>query len=110
MSYSSLQQDTITRWTSPTNDGYGGLSYDAPTQILGRWQNENVNQQDAAGEEFVSSAVIYTTTQIDQNDWLYEGTSASANPQDQEGAYRVRLLHTTSTPNDSITVFKATLG
>jgi hypothetical protein len=110
MSYSALQQDTITRWTGPTDDGYGGQTYGTPSQLLGRWQNENVNQQDADGEEFVSSAVIYTTTQLNQNDWVYEGTSASANPQDQEGAYRVRLLYTTSTPNDSITVYKATLG
>ena len=57
MSYTSLLTATITRWTTPTNDGYGGLAYATPTQILGRWQNENSNFQDADGEEFVSSAI-----------------------------------------------------
>jgi hypothetical protein len=110
MSYTSLLTDTITRWTTPTNDGYGGLSFGTPAQILGRWQDENNNFQDPAGEEFVSSAIIYTTVQLNHNDWVYEGTSADANPQDQEGAYRVRLIYTTSTPNDSITVYKCILG
>ena len=110
MSYSALLQDTITRWTTPTQDGYGGISYGASSQILGRWQNENANFQDLAGEEFVSSAIVYTTTELNQNDWVYEGTSVQANPQDETGAYRVRLIYTTSTPNDSITVYKAILG
>ena len=110
MSYSSLLQDTITMWVPSTNDGFGGLAYATPVQVLGRWQNDNENYQDADGEEFVSSAIIYTKQQLVQNAWCYEGTSAQANPQNQEGAYRIRRLYTTSTPNDSITVFKAILG
>lgn len=110
MSYSSLLTSTITHWSFSSNDGYGGVSYSAPTQLLGRWQDEANLFNDTDGEEFVSDAIVYTTTELDCNDWLYLGTSAQANPQNQNKAYRIRNCQKTQTPNGSIIVYKYILG
>lgn len=110
MSYESLLQDTITHWSSATIDGFGDLTFPAPAQILGRWQDDTTLFQDLAGEEFISSSIVYTKTELQENDWLYLGTSAEANPQNQSGAFRVRRRYNTSTPNDSISVYKNICG
>jgi hypothetical protein len=110
MSYSALLADTLTYWSPSTSDGFGGMSYGAPTGLLGRYQLDNQNFQDADGEEFISASICYTTTQLVQDGWVYEGASVAVNPQTVEGAYRIRRLYTTASPNDSITVYKAVLG
>jgi hypothetical protein len=110
VSYTSLLTDTITHWSSGASDGFGGLSYSTPVQISGRWQDETDLHQDLAGEEFISNAVVYTSIELAENDWLYLGTSAQANPQNQSGAYRIKRRFATSTPNDTITVYKNICG
>jgi len=110
MSYSNLLATTITRWAAPVNNGFGDLSYDAPTTLLGRFQNDNENYIDEDGEEFRSAAIVYTTVQLNQNEWLFEGTSVAANPQTQTGAYKIRRLYTTQTPSGDLIVYKAILG
>ena len=110
MSYSALLTQTATYWAPSSNDGFGGISYSAPTTLLVRWQDETDNFQDTEGEEFISDAVIYTSTELQENGWLYLGTSAQANPQNQAGAHRIRRREKTQTPNGSIVVHKNICG
>jgi hypothetical protein len=110
MSFITLLTDTCTYWVPATPDGFGGLSYSTPTTISVRWEDKEDLHQDFAGEEFISSAIVYTSTELVNNGWLYLGTSAQANPQNQSGAYRIKRRDKTSTPNDSITVFKNIAG
>lgn len=110
MSYASLLTKTLTHWAAASNDGFGGMTHSTPSQILGRWQNEVDTFQDAEGEEFISQAVVYTTTLLDENDWLYEGTSAQANPQAQQNAYRIRRLMKSESPDGSTIVYKYVMG
>ena len=110
MSYSSLLTQTATYWSPSTPDGFGGMAFAAPTTLLCRWQSTTDIFQDTDGEEFVSDAVIYTTSALVENGWLYLGTSVVANPQSVVGAYRIRRLHWSQTPNASITVYKWILG
>jgi hypothetical protein len=86
------------------------VTFPAPTQILGRWQDDTTLFNDLAGEEFISSSIVYTKTELQENDWLYLGTSFESNPQNQSGAFRVRRRYNTSTPNDSINIFKNICG
>ena len=110
MSYTALLSTTITIWETPVNDGYANFSYSTPTQVSCRYQNDRQNLIDDLGMEFVSTAVIYTTQQLALNTWVYKGTTSTANPQNVDEAYRVRKIYTTSTPTDSIIVYKAILG
>jgi len=110
LSYFNLLTDVATHWTSGQNDGYGGVTYSTPVQLFVRWEDKEDLHQDMEGEEFISSAIVYTSTELSNNDWLYLGTSAQANPQNQNGAYRIKRRMKTSTPNDSITIFKNILG
>ena len=110
MSYSNLLTNTVTAWSPSINDGFGGLSYSTPRQILCRWQEVNVLHNDTAGEEFISKAVVFADELLEANGWLFEGTSAEANPQNQVGAYRIRRIMKSPTPNASIIVYEYILG
>jgi len=110
MSYTSLLTQTVTYWAPISNDGYGDLTYEAPTQLLARWQDTVDTFQDTAGEEFISDATVYTTTELEENGWLYLGTSAESNPQDQDKAFRIRRRNMSQTPNGSIVVYKNICG
>jgi hypothetical protein len=110
MSYISRLTQTATYWAPVSTDGYSDLSFASPTQILVRWQDEVDTFQDSAGEEFISDAIVYTSTALTENGWLYEGTSAETDPQDQAGASRIRRLQKSSNPSGSVTVYKNILG
>lgn len=110
MSYTSLLTQSITYWTTNVADGFGGYSYNAPTTLLCRYQDFVDNFQDFEGEEFISSAIVYTSTELEQNAWVYLGTSIETNPQNQSGAYRIRNLQKSQNPSGSIIVYKNILG
>lgn len=110
MSYLALLTDTVTYWAPSTANGYGGMAFVSPVQIVARYQNCVTNEQDGNGEEFVSSAIVYTNIALAQNGWIMKGTSAAADPQSEALAYRVRKLCTSSNPSGSITCRKAILG
>lgn len=110
VSYTARLTQTATYWAPTTPDGSGGFSYASPVQILVRWQDEVDNFQDADGEEFISAAIVYSSGPLVHNGWLYLGTSAEANPQDQAGAYRNRRLLFSQNPNGTRKVYKNILG
>lgn len=110
MAYTALLTQQCTYWAPASNDGFGGLVYSAPVSLLVRWQDKVELLQDTAGEEFLSSAIVYSSQELAENGFLYEGTSAEANPQDQEGAFRIRLRGRSPTPSADIVVYKNTLG
>jgi len=110
MSYNALLQTTATYWAVGTPDGFGGVKYATPATLLCRWEDKTETYQDTEGEEFISSAIIYTTTQLLENGWLYRGSSVAANPQDVNDAFRIRRIERTQTPDGSIVIHKNILG
>jgi len=110
MSYSSLLTQNCTYWTTSVADGFGGYIYNTPSTILCRWQDDTENYNDADGEEFISSAIVYSLQELEQNGWLYLGTSTEANPQNQSGAYRIRKTKKSPNPSGSIIVYTSILG
>lgn len=110
MSYISLLTQTYTYWAPSTNNGFSEFSYASPTTGLCRWQDINDTFEDTDGQEFVSDAIVYTTTELANNGWLYLGTSAQTNPQNQEGAYRIRRRLKSQTPSADIIVYKNICG
>jgi len=64
----------LVHWPGDTNDGYGGFTYNTPTEHLCRWQEETVTFIDFAGNQAVSKAVIYLPeTLARRGAWVYEG-------------------------------------
>jgi len=110
MSYEKLLRDTATYWAPLSNDGTGDMTFSPPVRTRVRWEDHNERFDDNDGKSFVSAAIVYTTIEIEQDGWLYLGSSTAADPQLIEDAFRVRRISSTHTPNRSITVRKAVLG
>ena len=68
---------TAVYWGNPTGDGYGGKTFDDPVEISCRWEDivENINRVGARlGEEIVSMAQVYVTTDVEEQGYLFLGT------------------------------------
>ena len=68
---------TAVYWGSPTSDGYGGKTFADPVEISCRWEDivENINRVGARlGEEIVSMAQVYVTTDVEEQGYLFLGT------------------------------------
>jgi len=110
MSFIALLTQVCTRFYSPTADGFGGEgSYSVDTALV-RWQDDNNRYEDADGTEWISSAIVYCNEEFELSDWLYLGTTSETDPQNVEGAYRIRKKYETLNPNGSILVKKYILG
>ena len=56
-----------TYWGNPVADGYGGYNYDDAVEIDCRWEDIQQRVISSAGEEIVSTAVVYPLTDLDNN-------------------------------------------
>ena len=68
---------TAVYWGNPTGDGYGGKTFADPVEISCRWEDivENINRVGARlGEEIVSMAQVYVTTDVEEQGYLFLGT------------------------------------
>ena len=93
MSYlTRLHKQTITYWANPVPDGYGGNTFDAPTAIIGRWEDKMELFTDEKGEEKRSTAVVFLGQDVVEGEYLYLGTSTETSPIDQVGARKVQAF------------------
>ena len=67
-------RQTAVYWSSPTNDGHGGRTFDEPTETMVRWEERQEMFVDALGREVRSSAVVYAGRDLDLGGYLYLGT------------------------------------
>ena len=74
--------DSATIWVKTGRDGFGTEVYDAPTDILVRWEDKQELIVDSAGETSISTAKIFTKTVYKKGDYIIAGTSAVSNPRD----------------------------
>ena len=73
---------TCVYWGNPVEDGYGGVTYDDPVEILCRWEDKMqilgaVTGGEITGFSETSRAIVYLTQDVDQDGLLYLGTLAS---------------------------------
>lgn len=87
--YTHNMHETLTYWAPAGNTASGGRTFAAPVEISGRWQNRQVLFRDAHGKERVSEAVVYVDRELENEGWLYRGSSAEADPRDA-GAKEIR--------------------
>jgi hypothetical protein len=93
--YTRNLRQTVTYWGNPTPDGWGGYTFDSPVQIIGRWEGRMEMFVTADGKEVRSQAVVFVAQDLDVDGYVYLGTSAEANPKNQEGALRIRTFKKT---------------
>jgi hypothetical protein len=84
----NLKQD-VTIWASAPGD-YGSETYGAPSVVKGRWEERAENFIDPHGQQQVSRAVVFLAADVGPGDYIYLGTSVSADPTLEAGAYKVR--------------------
>jgi len=92
---------TAVYWGTPTQDGYGGLTFADPVEILVRWEDTTKIIFAANGEEYACIAEISVKIDLDINGYLYLGELSDIDAADQpypktiEGAYRIRRVDKT---------------
>lgn len=85
-----LMLQTATYWGLPTPDVYGGGTFPAPVEIACRWEEKTELIRDRDGREVVSMATVYPDRELDEDGWLFLGSSAAADPHEVEGAYQIK--------------------
>ncbi|MCW5678453.1 MAG: hypothetical protein KIT65_10965 [Xanthobacteraceae bacterium] len=80
--YTENMTQAATYWPPSANDGFGGVSYGAATQILCRWQNAQKLFRDAQGQEVMSEAIVYVDRALQNKGKLKLGTHAGSAPSD----------------------------
>lgn len=87
--FSRQLRQCVTAWNAPVNDGFGGFSFAAPASMAGRWQDVQEIFTNPAGEEQLSSAIVYPAEDVAIGGYLYLGESAASDPTTVSGARRV---------------------
>ena len=92
----NLKQDAV-YWAvgAGVDDGDGNIVYATPVEITVRWQDVNELQSGSSQENFLSVAIIYSQTELEDNAWLYLGLIAdivgvTTDPRNVAGAYRIK--------------------
>jgi len=84
-------------WDGVTNNGYGGYTYNSPTEINCRWEDKVEEVKDNKGELKISVARVYLTQSISINAYLYKGELidvSGQNPETVLRAYRALKIDT----------------
>lgn len=69
-----LLKQTAVYWGTPTENGTGGFTYAAAVEITCRWEDHNEVLLKADGDTIVASSVVYSTTDLQEQGYLFLGT------------------------------------
>lgn len=99
---------TATLWVRSGNNSFGHSTYSTPSTISVRWEDSEELFITIEGDQKRSKAVVYLDQVVKPGDYLFLGTSVSANP--VAGSYEV--LKYTNMPGvvGSFTLKMAFLG
>lgn len=90
-----LKQDAV-YWANPTDDGYGGKTFDSPVELKVRWETKQQLFVDAQGQERRSTAVVFSSAELDLDGYLFLGTlddlssAEEDDPTQVDGAFLIR--------------------
>lgn len=91
---------TAVYWGNPVNNGRGGKTFDYPIEIKCRWENKQRVHIDGQGKQFISTASILVTEDLQMEGWLFlghltdipgygESSLPEANPMNVKGAIEI---------------------
>ena len=104
-----MLKQTVTYWAPSTFDKFGDPSFVAPTTFVARFESKNVVFTDKNGEQSHSKAIVYSTTVVAVDGYLYLGTSSTTNPESVSGADRIRRVDIDPNIKDTVTLYKSYL-
>lgn len=81
---------TATVWTATTVDSAGDSSYDPPRTISVRWEDRTDLLVQEEGEQITSLGIVITPEDLTVGDYLFLGTSISADPRGVDGAFQIK--------------------
>ncbi len=87
----AYRQDA-TYWGSPTPDGFGGQTYDAPIAIKCRWEDKAEQFTSITGEIDVSRAIVFVPDPVKVGGYLLLGSSIATSPLTVTGAEEIRQI------------------
>ncbi len=83
-------RQTATYWAPTTKSAYGFQAFAAPVQLSCRWEDEQEQFTDRAGNNVVSDALVHLETDVEEGGYLYLGTSTETDPTTVGGAYQIK--------------------
>jgi|TARA_B100001964_G_C14140349_1_gene557134 hypothetical protein len=90
---------TLVYWAFSGRDGFGGATFDAPTEISGRWEIRQKMLTDRTGQRLEKGTLAYVGQDISENDWLFLGALTDiassvdeTNPKNVTGALEVKSV------------------
>jgi len=95
-----LFTQTIVLWATPVNNGYNTITFAAPVEIKGRWEDKVDLIYNANRETQESKAHLYTLANVQEENWVYLGLLTDltagqlANPKLVDGAHLVMQIET----------------
>lgn len=92
MNLARLLPMSITLWLNPVPTGNGAYSFSSPITVPGRYEEKQVLFRDAQGREVLSQAIVYSETDFQVGAYVFNGTSAVANPLEVAGAKEIRQI------------------
>lgn len=107
--YSRNMNQLATYWAPGALDGYGNVSFSAPVQMMVRWQDSTELFRGDDGQEYTSSAIIYSSEQVEKKGYFYLGESSELNPRDVDGAREIRQRGTSPDLRNNQTLLKVWL-
>lgn len=72
--------EKITVWRAIGNDGFGGITWSEPAIYNARIAYKQEKFTDANGDQAISTAVVYTASDLELDDKVYFGSSTSPSP------------------------------
>lgn len=110
MSFSRNLKQTITLWRAQAGyDAYGKRTYNAPEVISGRWEDWVEIFRDKRGDEVRSRARIFFNQEIGNDDYIYLGESAAADPTTVKDAWEVMGVRKIPDLRDMSSIYVALL-
>ena len=85
-----LPQD-ITYWAYASEDEFGKVTFVAPVNIRGKWEDSIQLFTDLSGSEFRSLAIVYLESAVAVEGWLFNGKSTVVDPRTVSGAREIKL-------------------
>lgn len=99
-----------TYWSPLANDGFGGMTFNTPIEILCRWQNDAVLFRDTEGREVTSSSIVYPNQELAVRGYLALGDqTATPDPRDLADAFEIRQVGQSPSLDATRVLFKAFL-
>lgn len=84
-----------THWRKTGVDGYNQPTFAAPVQLACRWEDRVEKIQDDTGQDYVARSRIFLADDVTMDDYLFFGTSVTANPRSVGLARRVKAFRKT---------------